>query len=163
MLANFDTDSAHSLINTRLAYVAISRASDDARIYTNNAETLGQRLATDISKTSALDFRPPSSATEVQQAVARLSRNDPVAGTELLRQQGRVHEYANPEHRLAAIALDYTSKEDRAVVIAPDAAERRELTQLIREELRSQGRLARDSYSIPVLVEQHFGNPRPRR
>jgi hypothetical protein len=160
VLANFDTDSSHSLINTRLAYVAISRASDDARIYTNNAETLGQRLATDISKTSALDFRPPSSTTEIQQAVADFRGNDPVAGTALLRQQGRVHEYANPKHRLAAVALDYTSKEDRAVVIAPAPAERRELTQLIRDELRSQGRLTHDSYSVPVLVEQHFGNPR---
>ncbi len=160
VLANFDTDSSHSLINTRLAYVAISRASDDARIYTNNAETLGQRLATDISKSSALDFRPPSSATEVQQAVAAFRGNDPSTGTELLRQQGRVREYANPEHRLAAVALDYASKEDRAVVIAPAPAERRELTQLIRDELRSQGRLAHDGHSVPVLVEQHFGNPR---
>ena len=55
VLAHFDTDSSHSLINTRLAYVAISRASDDARVYTNNAETLGQRLATDVSKTAAID------------------------------------------------------------------------------------------------------------
>jgi conjugative relaxase-like TrwC/TraI family protein len=54
VLANIDTDSTRSLINDRLAYVAISRASDDARIYTNNAETLGERLATDVSKTAAL-------------------------------------------------------------------------------------------------------------
>jgi ATP-dependent exoDNAse (exonuclease V) alpha subunit len=54
VLVNIDTDSSRSLINDRLAYVAISRASDDARIYTNNAETLGERLATDISKTAAL-------------------------------------------------------------------------------------------------------------
>ena len=41
VIANIDTDSSRSLINSRLAYVAISRASEDARIYTNNAETLG--------------------------------------------------------------------------------------------------------------------------
>src|ERR1700733_2968039 len=56
VIANIDTESSRSLINTRLAYVAISRASEDARIYTNNAETLGERLATDISKTAAVDF-----------------------------------------------------------------------------------------------------------
>lgn len=160
LLANFDTDSSHSLINTRLAYVAISRASDDARIYTNNAETLGQRLATDISKTAALDFRPPSSTTEVQQAVEAFRVNDPITATELLKQQGRIHEYANPEHRLAAVTLDYTSKADRAVIIAPDTAERRELTQLIRDELRQQGRLASESHSVLVLVERELGNPR---
>jgi len=55
VLAHFDTDSSRTLINNRLAYVSISRASDDARIYTNSAETLGARLATDISKTSAVN------------------------------------------------------------------------------------------------------------
>ena len=56
VLANFDTDSNRNLINTRLAYVAISRASEDARVYTNDAQTLGERLASDISKTAALDI-----------------------------------------------------------------------------------------------------------
>ena len=55
------------------------------------------------------------------------------------RSKGRVHEYASPEHRLAAVALAYTAQEDRAVVVAPDAAERQELTQLIRDELRAAG------------------------
>jgi ATP-dependent exoDNAse (exonuclease V) alpha subunit len=34
VLAHIDTESPRSLINNRLAYVSISRASDDARIYT---------------------------------------------------------------------------------------------------------------------------------
>jgi conjugative relaxase-like TrwC/TraI family protein len=160
VLAHFDTEGAYSLINTRLAYVAISRASDDARVYTNNSETLGQRLATDISKTAAVDFRPSSSTTEVQQAVAAFRANDPATGTAKLQEQGRVFEYANPEHRMAAVALAYAAQEDRAVVVAPNAGERRELTQLIRDELRQQGRLAAESRSVPILVEQHFGNPR---
>jgi hypothetical protein len=46
------------------------------------------------------------------------------------------------------------------VVVAPDPAERRELTQLIRDELRAQGRLATENHSVPTLVEQGFGNPR---
>ncbi len=54
VLAHIDTDSSHILINDRLAYVAISRASNDVRIYTNNAATLGERLATNITKTAAL-------------------------------------------------------------------------------------------------------------
>jgi hypothetical protein len=160
VLAHFDTDSSYSLINTRLAYVAISRASDDARVYTNNAETLGQRLATDISKTTALDFRTPTPANEVQQAVAAFRGNDPATGTAKLQEQGRIHEYANPEHRLAAVALAYAGQEDRSVVVAPDPAERRELIGLIRDELRSQGRLAPESHSHLILVEQDFGNPR---
>jgi ATP-dependent exoDNAse (exonuclease V) alpha subunit len=55
VLAHIDTDSSHNLINNRLAYVSISRASEDARVYTNNAETLGERLASSVTKTSAID------------------------------------------------------------------------------------------------------------
>jgi len=54
VLANIDTDSSRGLINDRLAYVAISRASDDAHIYTNDAETLEQKLAMDSTKKAAL-------------------------------------------------------------------------------------------------------------
>jgi hypothetical protein len=60
ILANMDGETARSLVNTRLAYVAISRASEDARIYTNDAATIGQRLATEITKTAAVEFHPPA-------------------------------------------------------------------------------------------------------
>jgi conjugative relaxase-like TrwC/TraI family protein len=160
VIANIDTESSRSLINTRLAYVAISRASEDARIYTNNAETLGERLATDISKTTAVDFRQPSSTEQARQAVSAFRSNDPATATELLLQQGRVYEYANPDHRIAAVALDYTSQSDRAVIVAPDPAERKELTQLIRADLQTQGKLATESRSVPILVEQDYANPK---
>jgi conjugative relaxase-like TrwC/TraI family protein len=159
VIANIDTESSNSLINTRLAYVAISRASEDARIYTNNAETLGERLATDISKTAALDFRQPSSSEQTRLAVEAFRNNDPATATELLQQQGRIYEYANPDHRLAAVALDYAAQPDRAVIVAADPADRHELTQLIRDDLHAQGRLT-ESRSVSVLVEQEFGNPR---
>jgi len=141
VIANVDTDGTRGLINSRLAYVAISRASQDAHIYTNDAATLGAKLATEHSKTSAVDFRqPPSPKVEVRQT--------------------RVQEYAHPEDRLAAVARDCAARPDRAVVIAPDAAERRELTQLIHADLQAQGRFAADSRSVLVLIEQHIGNPK---
>ena len=160
VLANIDTESSRLLINTRLAYVAVSRASDDVRIYTNDAETLGQRLAADISKTAAVDFRPSSATEQTQEAVQLFREHQPGPATERLQQQGQVHEHQSPDHRLAAVALDYAAHPDRSVVVAPDAAERRELTQLIRTELQSEGKLARGSHSLPVLVEQKFTNPR---
>jgi hypothetical protein len=158
VIANVDTESSRSLINTRLAYVAISRASEDVRIYTNNAETLGERLATDISKTAAVDFRQASSTEQTRQAVSAFRSNDPTTATELLQQQGRVYQYAHPDHRITAVALDYTGQSDRVVIVAPDPAERRELTQLIRSDLREQGKLAAGSRTITVLVEQDYSN-----
>jgi hypothetical protein len=160
VLANIDTDSSRSLINSRLAYVAISRASEDARVYTNNAENLGQRLATDITKTVAVDVRPPSSTEQTREAVSAFRSNDPTTATEILQTQGRVYEYASPDHRIAAVALDYTARPDRAVIVAPDSAERKELTQLIRAELQAQGKISPESRSVPVLVEQEYSNPK---
>ncbi|HEX4022248.1 MAG TPA: MobF family relaxase [Acidobacteriaceae bacterium] len=160
VLAHFDTEGPRSLINSRLAYVAISRASEDARIYTNDAEQLGRRLATDISKTAAIDLSPPSSKSDTQRAVTAFRENDPVTGTAILKERGHVHVYASSEHRLASVALAYVSQQDRAVVLAPDASERRELTRLIRDELHQQGRLSPESHALPVWVEQHLDNPR---
>jgi conjugative relaxase-like TrwC/TraI family protein len=159
VLANIDTESSRMLINTRLAYVAVSRASEDVRIYTNDAETLGQRLAADISKTVAVDFRPPSPTEQTRDAVQLFREHQPATATEQLQQQGRIHEYQNPDHRLTAVALDYAAQPDRTVVVALDAEERRELTQLIRADLRRNGRLAWDEHSVAVLVEQKLSNP----
>ena len=43
VLVNMDTKAHPELINTRFAYVSVSRASEDARIYTNDATTLAER------------------------------------------------------------------------------------------------------------------------
>jgi ATP-dependent exoDNAse (exonuclease V) alpha subunit len=137
VIVNIDTDSSRSLINTRLAYVSISRASEDARIYTNDAETLGARLATEVSKTAAVEFRT---------APQRVS------------QEPTFHEYANPDHRLAAVAHAYAERPDSSVVVARDPAERRELNQLIRSDLQREGQVAPDSTVVAILVEQPLSN-----
>jgi conjugative relaxase-like TrwC/TraI family protein len=57
VLVNMDTRAHPELINTRFAYVAVSRASHDAQIFTNDATGLGHRLSHDVTKSSAVDFR----------------------------------------------------------------------------------------------------------
>jgi len=57
VLVNMDTNVHPELINTRFAYVSVSRASEAARIYTNDAGTLGERLSADVTKTSAVDLQ----------------------------------------------------------------------------------------------------------
>ena len=143
-IANIDTDSSRSLINTRLAYVAVSRASEDARIYTNDAEALGTRLATEISKTAVVGFRQPK-------AEGQRANPEPTA-----------HRYANPDHRLAAVALAYAERSDSTIVVAPERAERDELNRLIRSGLQAQGRIVPDSESFVVHVEHPLAIPRSR-
>ncbi len=67
VLVNMDTTAHPELINTRFAYVSVSRASEDARIYTNDATTLAERLSTDISKASAVEVARPNSETQAHQ------------------------------------------------------------------------------------------------
>ena len=55
-LVNMDTEVHPELINSRFAYVSVSRASLDAQIYTNDATSLAQSLGRDVSKASAIEF-----------------------------------------------------------------------------------------------------------
>ncbi|MDE1162387.1 MAG: hypothetical protein PW792_10655 [Acidobacteriaceae bacterium] len=160
VIAHFDTEGPRSLINSRLAYVAISRASEDAQIYTNDSARLGRRLSTDISKTAAVSLVPESAQTNVQRAVTAFRKSHPSTATDILREQGQLHSYATSEDRLASVARAYSSQSGRTVVFAPDANERRDLTQLIRHELVQQGRLSSDSHTLPVWVERHLDEPR---
>ena len=56
VLVNMDTEVHSELINRRFAYVSVSRASHDAQIYTNDAESLVDALSRDVTKGSAIDF-----------------------------------------------------------------------------------------------------------
>ena len=171
VLVNIDTDGPRSLINQRLAYVSISRASNDARIYTNDAVSLGERLATDVSKTAAVDFQQRSEPTaetqrngqtqkrpasqqpvsDQQKALQYLGTADGQTGLALLKDRVQVH--LEPAARLAAIAHDYAAHPDRTVAIVADPSERREVNRLIREQLTQQGHLG-DGRSLSVLVEK---------
>ncbi len=56
VLMHADTEQAHDqLVNSRLAYVSVSRGRYDAQIYTNDGEKLGEELSRDVSKQSALE------------------------------------------------------------------------------------------------------------
>src|SRR5580658_9977379 len=56
VLVHGDTSVHPDLLNSRFAYVSISRASLDAKIYTNDTTELGRRLNGEVSKSSAIDF-----------------------------------------------------------------------------------------------------------
>jgi len=54
-IVHVDTEQAHDqLVNSRLAYVSVSRGRYDAQIYTNDAQKLGEELSRDVSKHAAL-------------------------------------------------------------------------------------------------------------
>ena len=72
VLIHVDSSQAHGeLLNSRMAYVSVSRAEFDVQMYTNDAKTLGQQLSRDVSHPTALQSQTPiqqtSQPTEMQQ------------------------------------------------------------------------------------------------
>jgi hypothetical protein len=54
-----DTElGANDLLNSRMAYVSVSRGRYEAQIYTNIALTLGQQLSRDVSHSPAIQQEP---------------------------------------------------------------------------------------------------------
>jgi ATP-dependent exoDNAse (exonuclease V) alpha subunit len=68
VLVHVDSEQAHGeLINSRMAYVSVSRAKFDVQMYTNDAETLGRQLSRDVSHPAALQPEPAAQKIEPQQ------------------------------------------------------------------------------------------------
>jgi type IV secretory pathway VirB2 component (pilin) len=66
VLVNADTSTRPDLINSRFAYVSVSRASYEATLFTDDTTKLSSQLSTDVSKTSALEInQTPPVAQEV--------------------------------------------------------------------------------------------------
>lgn len=58
VLINADTEACPNLLNSRFAYVAISRARHDVVIFTNDSVSIAAKLGSEISKSSALVSSP---------------------------------------------------------------------------------------------------------
>jgi conjugative relaxase-like TrwC/TraI family protein len=56
VLIHADTSVHPDLLSSRFGYVAVSRASHEASIFTDDVTRLGQQLSSEVSKTSALEI-----------------------------------------------------------------------------------------------------------
>jgi ATP-dependent exoDNAse (exonuclease V) alpha subunit len=64
VLVHADTSVHPDLINSRFAYVSISRASREATLFTDDMAKLGPLLGADVSKTSALELNQAQSIAQ---------------------------------------------------------------------------------------------------
>jgi conjugative relaxase-like TrwC/TraI family protein len=95
VLINMDTTTHPELINTRFAYVSVSRASQDARIYTNDVSTLAERLSTDVSKASAITVSMPDNEVHTHQLQSKEQTMRNVKEQTPEEQRRQSHEEAN--------------------------------------------------------------------
>jgi hypothetical protein len=92
VLIHVDSSQAHGeLLNSRMAYVSVSRAQYDLQMYTNDAKTLGHELSRDVSHPSAIQQTSDPAAmqqqTPIQQDISQQVAPQPV-GMELSRGHG---------------------------------------------------------------------------
>ena len=67
VLIHVDSElGAKALLNSRMAYVSVSRGRYDVQIYTNNARVLGQELSRDVSHSPAIQQEPGAHKIEPQ-------------------------------------------------------------------------------------------------
>jgi conjugative relaxase-like TrwC/TraI family protein len=64
VLVNADTGVHPDLLNSRFGYVAISRASHEATLFTDDMTKLSPQLSSDVSKTSALELNQAPSIAQ---------------------------------------------------------------------------------------------------
>jgi ATP-dependent exoDNAse (exonuclease V) alpha subunit len=64
VLVHADTSVHPDRLNSRFAYVSISRASHEATIFTDDTAKLGPQLGTEVSKTSAMEINQASSIAQ---------------------------------------------------------------------------------------------------
>jgi conjugative relaxase-like TrwC/TraI family protein len=57
VLVHVDTEKSEQLVNSRFAYVSVSRAQYDAQIYTNDRSELAHDLSRDLSRPTATEAR----------------------------------------------------------------------------------------------------------
>lgn len=68
MLVNIDTEiAAKDLLNSRMAYVSISRGQWDAQVFTDNREKLPEALGHDVSHESG--YRPEKAIDLAQKSI----------------------------------------------------------------------------------------------
>ncbi len=64
VLVHADISVHPDLLNSRFAYVSISRASHEATLFTDDKAKPGPQLGADVSKTSALEINRAPSAVQ---------------------------------------------------------------------------------------------------
>jgi conjugative relaxase-like TrwC/TraI family protein len=89
---------------------------------------------------------------ELKQVVEQLARGEVREAVQGLERQGRVHEIAGHEERIAAIAKEYAKSPEGTLVVSPDNRSRVEINLAIRAEMQERGLVSKEEHPIAVLV-----------
>jgi conjugative relaxase-like TrwC/TraI family protein len=113
-----------------------------------------ERLQEAGMRTAKLDQIVRQKDPELKAAVEMLATGQVSDALVALQRQGRVREIPDTEERIRAIARSYIESPEKALIVSPDNASRRELNAAVRQELKANGTLVPEDYSFRVLVQR---------
>jgi conjugative relaxase-like TrwC/TraI family protein len=105
-------------------------------------------------RTAKLDEIVRQRDPALKSAVELLATGQTTAALDLLQQQGRIREIADPQERIRTIARAYAESPDNTLIVSPDNASRRELNMAVRQELKANGAVASEDHSLRVLIQR---------
>ena len=103
-------------------------------------------------RTARLDEIIRQKDEALKSTVEQLARGEVREAVEGMREQGRVHEIADPRERVAAIATEYARTPEGTLVISPDNASRMSLNRAIHREMQERGVVSGEEHRATVLV-----------
>jgi conjugative relaxase-like TrwC/TraI family protein len=113
-----------------------------------------QQLQAAGMETAHLDDIVRQKDQALKAVVEQLSRGEVGPALRQLESQGRVHEIADHDERLAAIARDYVHSPERTLVVSPDNQSRREINEVIHRERQIVGQVEHQEHHVRVLVQR---------
>ncbi|MHB2008765.1 MAG: MobF family relaxase [Acidobacteriaceae bacterium] len=105
-------------------------------------------------RTAKLDEIVRQKDPALKSAVELLAAGQTSAALDMFQQQGRIQEIPNSEERIRTIARSYAESPAHTLIVSPDNASRRELNLAVRQELKANGTLAPEDYTLRVLVQR---------
>src|SRR6266404_2278815 len=103
-------------------------------------------------QTARLDEIIRQKDAALKEVVEHLSRGQVKEAIEKLDKQGRVHEIADPNDRLEAIAHEYANQPEGTLVVSPDNQSRMEINRMIHAEMQKTGQVDHRERNVRVLV-----------
>ncbi len=92
---------------------------------------------------------------ELKAAIESFASGDVKSAIQLLKEQGRIHQFTDKESRLQAITADYLRAPDRTLVVSPDNESRLQINRQIHLGLQGQGSVAKEESRVSVLTNRH--------
>jgi ATP-dependent exoDNAse (exonuclease V) alpha subunit len=105
-------------------------------------------------RTAKLDEIIRQKDPALKSTVELLANGKVSAALDALQAQGRVKEIPSRGERIRTIAKSYVESPQNTLIVSPDNASRRELNAAVRQELKANGTLAPEDYSLRVLVQR---------